>query len=227
MTAASYWSLLEPSIEAAKSSGIYGADGEYAFIPVCIGFVAGSSFVVIADKLLPFLVSYAQWYVIFVWEIWPHFSVDIHHHGFNPGQFTVKTQYLGRGEKWGANILVYKIGIHIQDIKMKKCLNFEQNVGAPHEQIFKKCRPKYKIYNAIKSLQLLSAKTSSPVHTVNQYRKILQFFFNNFFYMKRTSMLLKVLMNVDTDMHRVEKWLTWNRYFKVQIAPEVAKKWRN
>ncbi|XP_018309511.1 zinc transporter ZIP11-like, partial [Mycetomoellerius zeteki] len=33
MTAASYWSLLAPAIEMAAESKMYGAEGEYAFVP--------------------------------------------------------------------------------------------------------------------------------------------------------------------------------------------------
>jgi len=59
MTAASYWSLLEPAIDTASLSGIYGEDGQFAFIPVSIGFAAGAAFVFAADhcleKMVPFL----------------------------------------------------------------------------------------------------------------------------------------------------------------------------
>jgi len=52
MTAASYWSLLEPAIETASLSGLYGEDGQYAFIPVSFGFAAGAAFVYVADYSL-------------------------------------------------------------------------------------------------------------------------------------------------------------------------------
>ena len=52
MTAASYWSLLEPAIETASLSDLYGEDGQYAFIPVSIGFAAGAAFVYAADYSL-------------------------------------------------------------------------------------------------------------------------------------------------------------------------------
>jgi len=57
MIAASYWSLLDPAIETAKSSQLYGAEGEYAFIPVAIGFMLGAGFVYAADKFLPSMVG--------------------------------------------------------------------------------------------------------------------------------------------------------------------------
>ena len=57
MTAASYWSLLSPAIDAASQSGMYGEDGQWAFIPVAIGFVLGAAFVYGADVLMPWLVS--------------------------------------------------------------------------------------------------------------------------------------------------------------------------
>ena len=60
MTAASYWSLLAPAIEMAESSGNYGANGEWAFIPVAVGFALGAAFVYGADVLLPHLVSSQQ-----------------------------------------------------------------------------------------------------------------------------------------------------------------------
>ena len=41
MLAASYWSLLEPALEMASGLGTYGEEGEWAFIPVSIGFIVG------------------------------------------------------------------------------------------------------------------------------------------------------------------------------------------
>ncbi len=52
MLAASYWSLLEPAIEMASESGMYGENGEWAFAPVAVGFVAGAAFVYAADVLM-------------------------------------------------------------------------------------------------------------------------------------------------------------------------------
>ncbi|GJQ77022.1 hypothetical protein Trydic_g15216 [Trypoxylus dichotomus] len=52
MTAASYWSLLAPAIEMAEDSKLYGANGEYAFAPVGIGFILGAVFVYGADLLI-------------------------------------------------------------------------------------------------------------------------------------------------------------------------------
>lgn len=49
MVAASYWSLLAPAIEMAEESKHYGAEGEYAFIPVALGFLFGCLFVYGAD----------------------------------------------------------------------------------------------------------------------------------------------------------------------------------
>lgn len=57
MTAASYWSLLAPGIEMAEHSGLYGENGQWAFIPVSIGFVLGALFVYGADVLMPYIVS--------------------------------------------------------------------------------------------------------------------------------------------------------------------------
>uniref|UniRef100_A0A0K8TPK5 Zinc transporter ZIP11 n=1 Tax=Tabanus bromius TaxID=304241 RepID=A0A0K8TPK5_TABBR len=55
MIAASFWSLLAPAIELAESSSMYGAKGEFAFIPVAIGFLLGSIFVYGTDKLISYL----------------------------------------------------------------------------------------------------------------------------------------------------------------------------
>lgn len=55
MTAASYWSLLAPAIEMATHTGIYGEKGQYAFIPVSIGFILGAAFVFYADRLMNYL----------------------------------------------------------------------------------------------------------------------------------------------------------------------------
>lgn len=52
MIAASYWSLLAPAIQMAEESGSYGADGEYAFAPVAVGFLTGAFFVYITDVLI-------------------------------------------------------------------------------------------------------------------------------------------------------------------------------
>ena len=56
MTAASYWSLLAPAIETAEQSGYYGSEGQWAFVPVTVGFALGALFVYSSDVLLPYLV---------------------------------------------------------------------------------------------------------------------------------------------------------------------------
>ncbi|XP_061182116.1 zinc transporter ZIP11-like [Saccostrea echinata] len=55
MTAASYWSLLNPAIEMAEHSGFYGDKGQWAFVPVAIGFILGAGFVYGADIFMPYL----------------------------------------------------------------------------------------------------------------------------------------------------------------------------
>ena len=60
MTAASYWSLLAPAIEMAEVSGSYGVNGEWAFLPVAIGFGLGAVFVYAADVFMPYLVCYCS-----------------------------------------------------------------------------------------------------------------------------------------------------------------------
>lgn len=52
MLAASYWSLLAPAIEMAEKSKNYGVNGEFAFIPVSIGFIIGAAFVYATDLLI-------------------------------------------------------------------------------------------------------------------------------------------------------------------------------
>lgn len=52
MLAASYWSLLDPAVEMAEQSTTYGENGEFAFIPVAIGFFLGAAFVYAADVLM-------------------------------------------------------------------------------------------------------------------------------------------------------------------------------
>lgn len=54
MLAASYWSLLDPAIEMAESSGLYGTEGQYAFIPVAVGFAFGALFVHISDEIMQY-----------------------------------------------------------------------------------------------------------------------------------------------------------------------------
>ena len=55
MTAASYWSLLEPAISMCKRSKSYGSEGQYAFLPVALGFLFGAVFVFGTDKFLDYL----------------------------------------------------------------------------------------------------------------------------------------------------------------------------
>ncbi|EDO40021.1 predicted protein [Nematostella vectensis] len=55
MLAASYWSLLNPAIEMAESSGYYGENGWLSFIPVSIGFTLGAAFVYGADYMMSYL----------------------------------------------------------------------------------------------------------------------------------------------------------------------------
>lgn len=55
MIAASFWSLLAPAIELAETSGHYGSDGRYAFVPVAIGFLLGAIFVYGTDKMITYL----------------------------------------------------------------------------------------------------------------------------------------------------------------------------
>lgn len=63
MTAASFWSLLAPAIEMAEDSGLYGQDGEWAFVPAAFGFLIGAVFVWGTDKLLPHLVRRPTYYL--------------------------------------------------------------------------------------------------------------------------------------------------------------------
>ncbi|GFR92129.1 zinc transporter ZIP11-like [Elysia marginata] len=53
MTAASFWSLLAPAIEMAEVSGLYGEKGQWAFVPVAVGFTLGAVFVYAADLVIP------------------------------------------------------------------------------------------------------------------------------------------------------------------------------
>lgn len=48
MTAASFWSLLAPAIEISEATM-----GNFAFIPVAIGFSLGAIFVHLSDNLIP------------------------------------------------------------------------------------------------------------------------------------------------------------------------------
>lgn len=52
MVAASYWSLLAPAIEMAEESKLYGENGEFAFVPVAVGFLIGAAFVYGTDLLI-------------------------------------------------------------------------------------------------------------------------------------------------------------------------------
>ncbi|XP_008559248.1 zinc transporter ZIP11 isoform X2 [Microplitis demolitor] len=52
MLAASFWSLLAPAIEMAEESKLYGENGEFAFVPVAVGFLIGAAFVYGTDLLI-------------------------------------------------------------------------------------------------------------------------------------------------------------------------------
>lgn len=52
MVAASYWSLLAPAIEMAEESLLYGEHGQFAFVPVAIGFLLGAVFVYGTDVFI-------------------------------------------------------------------------------------------------------------------------------------------------------------------------------
>ncbi|KAJ0060288.1 hypothetical protein NL108_007796 [Boleophthalmus pectinirostris] len=52
MLAASYWSLLAPAISMAEDSRKYG---DFAFVPVAVGFALGAAFVYFADLAMPML----------------------------------------------------------------------------------------------------------------------------------------------------------------------------
>ena len=52
MLAASYWSLLEPALDMAAGMETYGAEGQWAFLPVSLGFLLGAAFVYGADLVL-------------------------------------------------------------------------------------------------------------------------------------------------------------------------------
>ena len=72
MTAASYWSLLAPAIEMAEQSGYYGSEGQWAFVPVAVGFALGALFVYSTDVLLPYLVREVNCQIIsdsFAWSV--------------------------------------------------------------------------------------------------------------------------------------------------------------
>ncbi|KAG5678057.1 hypothetical protein PVAND_007760 [Polypedilum vanderplanki] len=55
MVAASFWSLLAPAIELAESSGDYGSEGQFAFVPVAAGFLFGAIFVYATDRVITYL----------------------------------------------------------------------------------------------------------------------------------------------------------------------------
>lgn len=55
MIAASFWSLLAPAIELAGSSGLYGESGQFAFVPIALGFLFGAIFVYGTDKIISYL----------------------------------------------------------------------------------------------------------------------------------------------------------------------------
>lgn len=52
MLAASYWSLLEPALEMAAGLSTYGENGQWAFLPVSVGFFLGAAFVFGADLVM-------------------------------------------------------------------------------------------------------------------------------------------------------------------------------
>ncbi|RLN50601.1 hypothetical protein BBJ29_002640 [Phytophthora kernoviae] len=60
MLAASYWSLLAPSIEIAKESELYGPNGRWSFVPAAVGFMLGALTLFGTEKVLPLLEKYLR-----------------------------------------------------------------------------------------------------------------------------------------------------------------------
>ncbi|KAG7380839.1 hypothetical protein PHYPSEUDO_006732 [Phytophthora pseudosyringae] len=58
MLAASYWSLLAPSIEIAAESELYGPDGRWSFVPAAVGFTLGALTLFGTEQVLPLLEKY-------------------------------------------------------------------------------------------------------------------------------------------------------------------------
>ncbi|KAG7396894.1 hypothetical protein PHYBOEH_001584 [Phytophthora boehmeriae] len=58
MLAASYWSLLAPSIEIAEESELYGPNGRWSFVPAAVGFMLGALTLFSTEKVLPILEKY-------------------------------------------------------------------------------------------------------------------------------------------------------------------------
>ena len=56
MVAASIWSLLDPSLQQAEESGIYG---KFSWVPAAFGFILGGLFLTLLDKILPHIHSSA------------------------------------------------------------------------------------------------------------------------------------------------------------------------
>ena len=54
MVAASIWSLLDPSLQQAEESGIYGS---FSWVPAAFGFILGGLFLTVLDKVLPHMHS--------------------------------------------------------------------------------------------------------------------------------------------------------------------------
>lgn len=52
MTAASFWSLLEPAIENVKENSLFNLSDKLAFLPASIGFLLGALFVYFTDHLI-------------------------------------------------------------------------------------------------------------------------------------------------------------------------------
>ena len=49
---AAHRSLLAPGIEMAAASKNYGSSGEFAFVPVALGFILGAAFVYASDLVI-------------------------------------------------------------------------------------------------------------------------------------------------------------------------------
>lgn len=77
MTAASFWSLLAPAIELAESSGNYGAEGEWAFLPVAVGFFLGALFVYGADLFMTSAGLHSPNIVLGKMMMMPKYFIDI------------------------------------------------------------------------------------------------------------------------------------------------------
>ncbi|XP_016391275.1 zinc transporter ZIP11-like [Sinocyclocheilus rhinocerous] len=117
MLAASYWSLLAPAIEMAEDSGRYG---DFAFVPVAVGFALGALFVYIADLMMPVLGVGTD----------PHMAVVLQ----SDAKLKKKSSMAGLSEEEQLSIRIGRAGVHSDKIENGEVYQRRRGLNTGHTE---------------------------------------------------------------------------------------------